>query len=425
MLNPDRVKEIMLDPNSQNPDPHWSFEKKWNPLSLSEGYPGILILLAETQRNQLMPMDEAIHAYVLRIKEKIEAEGLEPDLSLYSGVAGICFALSLVSCERTRYQKMLTKLEEYLLKQIDKEYLQPMEECLKNKLPIFVKYYDPIQGLSGIGRYFLENRSQDKMMEGALQITEMLIKLTQPIVIEGHEVPGWFVSDKDPLNYRMQKEKGNFNLGLAHGVTSILSYLSIASLKGINLKGQREAIERMVFWLKSKSVTKNKATVWPSHVSWEDEINSVNHSLPTRDAWCYGTPGVARTLYLAAKALNNQDLSSFAQKAFHGIFERTFDQWDIPAPTVCHGVAGLLIITKEMAKDDASLNVEVEKLRQHLFSVYQEESAFGFKDIEPCRQGGYISLDKIGLLEGCVGTILSLLPTSQKGSPWHLPLLIS
>ncbi|EFB41577.1 lanthionine synthetase C family protein [Parachlamydia acanthamoebae] len=428
MTDPDRVKGVMLDQKSQNPDPYWPFERIWNPLSLAEGYPGLLILFAELNGHNLINADDVVHQYVLRIKETIESQGLNPDLSLYNGIAGICFSLHLASCKRMRYQKMLKTLDEYLLRRIEKQYLEPIRICLSNETPVMVKLYDPIQGITGIGRYILENTSQEAM-DCTIKIIKVLIDLVRPIKVEGKKVPGWYVSGQDPLNYRVQDglSKGNFNLGLAHGVTGILAYLSIASIRGIEVEGQKDAINIIANWLQAKSFVFNESMIWPFYVSFEEEVNEYDEpSVPSRDAWCYGTPGVARSLYLAGKALGDQGLKLLAKKAFQGIFRRSFEQWEIPSPILCHGIAGLLAITQEMAneEDGEDLFEEIEKLKLLLYSAYQQEAAFGFKDIEPCRRGGQIELDKIGYLEGSVGAILSLLPLSQEHSTWKLPLLI-
>ena len=75
MRDPEKVKEILLNPDNRNPDP--LNPAKLNPFLndfvLMQELPGAVLLLAEL--DHLFPdeqWDEAIHAYVLKMKEMIE-----------------------------------------------------------------------------------------------------------------------------------------------------------------------------------------------------------------------------------------------------------------------------------------------------------------------------------------------------------------
>ena len=72
--------------------------------SLGRGDAGMLLLYAALQQEGIA------HSYVMKIKETIEVDGIS-DLSLFNGVAGICFALQQASLEGYRYQKMLGTLQ--------------------------------------------------------------------------------------------------------------------------------------------------------------------------------------------------------------------------------------------------------------------------------------------------------------------------
>jgi lantibiotic biosynthesis protein len=95
--------------------------------------------------------------------------------------------------------------------------------------------------------------------------------------------------------------------------------MSIALKAGIQVSGQIEAMKTIIQWLKSKITTYQEAQFFRARVTFEEEINKLppsSKSLVNREAWCYGTPGVARTLYLAGKALNDPDTTVFGAKAF-------------------------------------------------------------------------------------------------------------
>lgn len=423
------VRKVALDPENMNPDPVIPMGPSWNDLSLSNGYPSLLILFSTLEKLGLVASSDNIaHSYVVKIKEAVEAEGLF-NLSLYGGVSGLCFALQEASFEGTRYQRMLGALNEVLLGRIDREYLEPLKYNLRNQLPSSPRLYDPIQGISGIGRYALENLTLPSFKELAENIAKASVALSLPLVYKGQATAGWFLSPNDPLNARNRaaNPKGNFNLGLAHGVTGILAFLAIAWLRGVQVEGQKEAMLAIANWIRSKSYLHEGVIGWPYTVSWEEEIEGAPVSVKgSKEAWCYGVPGIARTLFLTGKALGDEEMKEFAMKAFRGVFSRRGEEWGLPGPTLCHGISGLLLITHMMSKEAGGedLAVRVEELKEILLSYYNPEAPWGFKDVEFTRKGKRCEVNKPGFLEGSAGIVLTLLTLSQEMPKWHLPLLI-
>jgi hypothetical protein len=429
MRDPDHVKAVAIDPSNINPAPLSRFSSSWADLSLSNGYPSLLLLFSTLGKQGLIEDGDAIaHQYVLKIKEVLEAQGCF-GFSLFSGVTGICFALQQASFEGKRYQRMLQNLHTFLVESVEKEYLEPLRQKKRQSLPISPRLYDPIQGVCGIGRYALENLEDPSFLKVAEDIVKVVVSLSQPLLYKEQKVPGWFLSPNDLLNARNRTAcpNGNFNLGLAHGVCGILAFLAIASLRGVDVEGQKEAIALIASWVRSKSVIYNTAVVWPYHVSWEEEVEGrPSPIMGSKDAWCYGVPGIARTLFLAGKALGDEAMKAFAIHAFHGIFSRQQKEWHLPGPTLCHGISGLLLITHEMSKEEGceDLALKVQELSDLLMSFYRPEAPWGFKDVEACLQGKQCELNKPGLLEGTSGVILALSSLSNPAFNWHLPLLI-
>lgn len=424
LSDPEFVKETALLVQNTNPDPTFSASLVWDDLSLANGYPSLVLLFSALQKRGLSE-DGIAHQYVLKIKEKIEAEGLF-DLSLFGGISGLCFAIQQASMGGQRYQKMLEALNTFLLDGVDRMYLAPIKEKRRKNLPCSARLYDPIQGICGIGRYALENIHDSRFLDLVTNITKSLISLSQPFTYKGQQIPGWFLSPNDSLNAKNRSlyPNGTFNLGLAHGVTGILAFLSIAYLRGIQLEGQKEAIDRISTWIRDRSFVGKSGIMWPYCISWEEEVQGKPFSkIDSRDAWCYGVPGIARTLFVAGKAIGNQDLKSFAATAFRNIFLRSPEKWNLPGPTLCHGIAGLLLITREMSKEEGleDLDHQVKELENLLLSFYKSSSPWGFQDIELGPHGKSYEVNKPGFLEGTAGVLLTILNSSDD---WHLPLLI-
>ena len=387
-------------------------------LSLASGYSGLILFFSQLQKTEdIAHSDEVIHHYVLRLRDIIQREGIV-NLSLYSGATGIAFALQQASCEGLKYQGMLDSLHQFLLTHINSCYLDPLEENLRNKSPSFAAVYDVIQGLCGIGRYMIEYLYISGFEEIVRRIARAFVGLSQPLQGDKYNIPGWFMRPEDRLNAKNRRlhPRGTFNLGLAHGVTGVLAFLSIAWIRGIREAGQRESMVRIATWTREKSFQSPKGIVWPYIVGFEEEVEKTCiKQQQARDAWCYGAPGISRTLFLTGEALNDVEMQSFAKSAFQDIFLRSRLEWHLPGPTLCHGIAGLLLITKSMKEESYA-----KELEEILLTSYQEKSVWGFKDVEPS-ENGYSEVDKPGFLEGALGVWLALLINDRK---WALPLII-
>lgn len=402
----------------------------WGDLSLGSGYPGILILCTQLEQGGYL-QEGVAHQYLLEIKKILESQGIQ-NYSLFSGLTGLCFAVEQASYENTRYQTFLRTLESLLLDKVQQAFLDPLERNLKDRAPSSSLLYDPISGICGIGRYALEKLSIPSFARLSEKITKILIQLTLPIMIKGRSVPGWYLPPTDFLNQvRFAKDHphGNFNLGLAHGVTGILAYLAIVYQKGIYVEGLREAIERLSGWLKSKAVESQEGVFWPYAISWEAEVEGkeVEHKT-TKAGWCYGLPGIARTLFLAGKALNDRALKTFAMQSFESLLAKSILEWRLHSPSLCHGIGGLLLITQAMSleKEGNALEPKIFELKRTLMDRYDPASAWGFVDVDLVadKNSKYSlkKIQKIGLLEGATGVFLTLL--SLKRTSWQLPFMI-
>ncbi len=429
LKNPDLVKEFA--------------QFRGNFLSLSYGYPGLLILMATL--DNLYPWegwDEAAHLYVLKIKEAIEA-GQTDGISLFKGLAGSCFAIEYASKKKTRYQKLTNTLRSYLFQNISPFYLTALQEKVDLSLPCFPSLYDLTSGISGIGIYLLNNLDCASFASCLKDIVRVCVALARDIKVGSYTVPGWYMPSHYQLSEQDQREykKGNFNLGIAHGISGILGFLSIAALKGVIEEGQIEAMQKISDWLCSKKKLQNGIFVWPNRISFEEEILGRKDEIFTMNAWCYGTPGIARILYLASRVLKNSGLEQIACDCFLGVLNEPEIFESTITPSFCHGFSGLLTLTHLMARDtNLSEFWRLRgKLENKLLASYREETVFGFKDVElnltdttllnlplnsPHSTLHLVEIDRAGMLEGVSGILLSLLTNQMESLPWATPFLI-
>ena len=90
---------------------------------------------------------------------------------------------------------------------------------------------------------------------------------------------------------------------------------------------------------------------WPTVVPHEPGGQSAGTSRLQSGGWCYGAPGVARAVWLAARALGDHALGELAIEAMAAVYQRPVEERRIDSPTFCHGVAGLLQVTLRFAHE--------------------------------------------------------------------------
>ena len=71
----------------------------------------------------------------------------------------------------------------------------------------------------------------------------------------------------------------------------------------------------------------------------------------TRPSWCYGTPGIARAVQLAAIAVGDVDRQRSAEQAIAACLT---DPQPLTEPGLCHGLAGLYQTAFRAAADATS-----------------------------------------------------------------------
>ena len=437
LCDPSKIRLFHLDKKNYNPDPVYKFSLDWDDIGLAYGYPGFILLFsALTHANIFGDTSSITHAYILALKEALENRKNYLSSSLFSGISGISFALRMAAKNKGDYQKFLSKLDQYLLKDVRDNFIKPIRRNVSINKPSSSVLWDVISGLCGIGRYLLFALSfEPEIFRPFLtELIETILLFCRPISVGKHEVPGWFLSKDDLINHDIatSNTKGNFNLGYAHGTPGILAFLSLCSMSNIDVSNQKETIAKITQWVEQKSVQRNFQTVWSYTVSYEEEVGLANIGSSVsgfRDAWCYGTPGVSRALFLAGKALNDDLLKTRAIKSFDEIFTRSPEVWNIPGTGLCHGIAGLLLITFEMAKEKECLHLKekVEFLKMLLLNQYSSQNSFGFQEIELTKSKALFKINKPGFLEGACGVLLTLLYCEGLIDSSHvsLPLLLS
>ncbi|MEU0273323.1 lanthionine synthetase C family protein [Streptomyces sp. NPDC006307] len=428
LADPDRVAAVAS--RDDNRDPVYD-AVMWGPLTLANGLPGTALLYGELAR-----ADEAWRPVAHRhLAAAGRAMGAAPSRGLFSGPAALLAAAQTCAGPEGHYAGLRRKLAAWLAEdQLDRLAV------FRTRTGPGVDWaaYDLINGLSGTARLLLDAAADtaeaSPAVESALTASlRHLVRLTEPVRVDGHEVPGWWVPPELQISERDRRDypRGDLNLGMAHGIAGPLAVLCSAYEAGREVEGLREAVERIADWLLGWTLRDEAGPYWPARAGLEYEVAERRPSaLFTRTAWCYGTPGVAAALVRAGRAVGRPEWCAAAVEGLRAALRRDEALWAIEGATVCHGYAGLLRVVARAAAvtGDAELAAGRERLVDKVLACADEEAPFGFRHLMrfPAAARSPVphrAVDTAGMLEGAAGVALSLLPVEDGVPlPWDRTL---
>lgn len=434
---------------------------RFSPLTLATGLTGVALLHAELARRD--------DAALVAAHRQVEAAGRHvagaASGGLHAGPASLLAAAqTCAAAAGDRGRRVYPGLRAQLARWLAEEQLARLAACAaQRRRGVPWRAYDVVNGVAGTTRLLLDVVA-DPVEDGpharrALQDGLMfLVRLADPLPVAGHQVPGWWVppdlqvGDLD----RAASPSGDFNLGMAHGIPGPLAVLATALLHGQEVPGQREAVHRIAQWLVERARRDEAGLLWPCRLSLEEELEAQQAQQPgdprepeepgepgepgdpagglrrpagparvlTRSAWCYGAPGVAVALLLAARAVGVPGWRQAATAALRHVLERPVPAWNLDGATVCHGFAGLLQALHRAVEltGDPVLAAGRHRVAALLLDHVDEDAPFAVRHRMrvPGDHGsppGFVALDVPGVLEGAAGVACALLPLLPGAAP--------
>lgn len=393
-----------------------------SPASLSSGDAGLAFMYASV--DTCFPgqgFDALTQQYLRRAAEGTKQSTLVFP-ALFHGTAGLALAFSQASQGGRRYQKTLARLHEGLCEQI---LVFPWRRSATVS-GVSSSDFDLISGAAGILVYLTSIKQASPSIIGAIaHLLDYLLWLGEPGQPLGRE--RWYIPPDLLPNerHRQFSPQGNFNCGLAHGIPGPLAALSLTWLAGYRYPHLRETIAYLADWVVAHRVEQTWGIDWPESVPKERASAALDWQQlsPARSAWCYGAPGVSRSLWLAGCALEDEKLRKIAVEAIEATLRRPLPERGIPAPTLCHGIAGLLHICLRFAHECEStlVKAQIPILAEHILETFDPFFPLGFREIEqgaPHVQPGWLS--------GAPGIAMVLLAASTDVTPtWDRVLAIA
>ncbi|PKV89744.1 lanthionine synthetase C family protein [Streptomyces sp. TLI_146] len=375
--------------------------------SLAAGHPGVSLLFTTLAADRGGDARTVAHGH---LAAATRADGGLHAAGLYTGMAAVAFAARLAATGPDAYRSLLTTLTPRIA-DAAVQRARHLRTARSAGTGVASHQYDVVSGVAGLARLLLALDPRGPALRHCLQA---LTDLTEPAATGQGTLPGWWSAggpgrDTPPSDY----PRGHLNLGLAHGIPGPLAVLALALEQGVRVPGQEEAITRLAGWLVQRRSEDAYGPYWAMVVRPEDELAGVlPPSPPTRAAWCYGSPGVARALFLAGRALGEPAWRGTAARSLHAALARPAATRALEGAGLCHGTGGLLHIAALVAYEAAD-----EELTARLPALAAEVRA------------GLDALEGPGFLEGAAGAALALHTYAQRPDAaqlsWDAALLTS
>jgi lantibiotic modifying enzyme len=384
----------MFGSEPEDPDP-----------SLATGDAGLAIFQAYLARPRPSSEHERLASEHLAWASAALADVLLPP-ALHEGFTGVAWTLQHLQPPEPEAEDPLEAIDAALLEHLS-------QSPWKGE-------YDLISGLAGFGVYAAERlprpaagllleRILDRLDETSERCPEGLTWRTDPELL-----PDW---------QRQLCPNGHYNLGLAHGVPGVIGLLGLLCQAGVLAKRARPLIEQAVAWLLAQRLPGVEDA---SYATW---LSADGPREPARSAWCYGDPGVAAALLLAAQATGEPDWERHGIALALAAARRPRERTGVVDAGLCHGAAGLAHIFNRMAQatGDERLAEAARVWFQRTLEFRQDGQGIGgFLAWAPEADGKSAWKADPGLLTGAAGIALALLAASCPHEPqWDRVLLVS
>jgi lantibiotic modifying enzyme len=262
--------------------------------------------------------------------------------------------------------------------------------------------FDFLSGALGIGLFYIKSEYNQKelYLNGLINFIENNNPLSQ-----------------GPSIFKFRSEEGD--LGLAHGLSSILAFLAKLYKENIQCNRIKILINNYAeFILRFKLEKPNSINVFPNYISNSTPIFN------NRLAWCYGDLGIGFAFLRAAYAINDISLFNKSIEILTGTLgRRNLADTLVFDACLCHGSAGnahmyarIYYYTRNPKFKDAALFWYEDILNK---ATHKSAAGFNYYLLNDWRQ--YYSF-----LEGISGIGLVLISGLSDNSPdWDECLLLS
>lgn len=345
--------------------------------------------------------------YIEYIIDVINSEAILP--TFCNGMAGAMWTIDFLKKNKFidfDIDKNIENLDEYF-------YETMIEDISQGN-------YDFLHGALGYGLYFLErynNTGNERLRKIYSEYVLIFIEKLEIISIYQDECVYWECAN--PLEDGKQ-----INFGLAHGLPSILSFLTQVLESGIDSSLAKQLSYKLLMFI-LKYINTENISAFPSKIKPEN-INNFKTDINnlSRLAWCYGDLGIVNSLYRANRIFKLKEVDEICfEIIIKSGLRRQYSESLVNDAGVCHGSLGISLLFKRfytLNKTESMKDAYLFWLKDGLSKSDFQDGFAGFKSYH----GGHYKRET-NILNGITGIGLSLITlASKKTTFWDKCLLI-
>ena len=267
--------------------------------------------------------------------------------------------------------------------------------------------YDYLHGALGMALYLVNRGDTTVAAPYLVEVTEALLE--RSIKDEASGGLKWDTFHHGSL------DEGNYNLGLSHGIPSIMGLMVRMISRNIASDNAKEILEGATRFVRANKVDPEKVgNYYPYRAGLPEEHHD------SRLAWCYGDLGVLASLLQAARTLGDEEL----HKTSLDILQFNTGRSDLRRNQVwdaglCHGAAGNAFLFNYFA--DSTQMAVAREAADYWYSVAlqmdtHEDGLARYKSFHASKEEKWHN--NHALLEGIAGTGLCFLARLDEEPPF-------
>ena len=372
--------------------------------SLARGHAGLAILYGTLSDAGMGTYRDTAGELLAQAVDAVGAVQMPP--SLFAGFTGVAWAAAFLDASDDE--------GEDVNQAVDRILWEHVERCGSRE------GYDLISGLVGIGVYALERLPR---LDAAAAVARIVDRLDEAAARLPDGITWFTPPDSLPPNTRQEYTRGFYNLGVAHGVPGVIAFLGRVLAAGLEAETAGVLLEGAIVWLLSQKLPEGAGAHYASVTGPGIE------PVAARSAWCYGDPGIACALLIAARATGSQAWEREALAIGRTAVQRPPEHAGILDACVCHGAAGLGHLFNRIFQrtgDEAFERASRFWFERVLDTRRPGQGIAGFSTWKGGTGPGAGWIVQPGFLDGAAGIALALLAAATSLEPaWDRALLVS
>jgi lantibiotic biosynthesis protein len=382
--------------------------------TLAMGTAGLALFyayLSHSSESRELMADEA-DRYIFRSCDALEMVPMQA--GLYRGISGIAWVVQHL--QGFLYEDESDDTDTDPNMQIDRILLEHVG------LP---ENFDLWDGCVGMGVYTLERYPYP----GAKKLLELLIDRLDQLSSPSDLGITWITNPETvPRQTQTASSGGYYDLGVAHGIPGVISFLSRVHALGISQKITGKLLEGAVSWLLAQQWESHDGSLFPQFIQFPEKKSRTSGTF----GFCHGDLGLAAALAAAADCTGEASWKAKAIETAHAsinYLKHFFPKAPFTNPHLCHGTAGLGHLFNRLYQTTGVERFKEEARKWFRYTLDMRKPGTGiagFSKYGINEDGERSELYDPGFIQGAAGIGLAFLGAMTEMEPgWDRLMLIS